>query len=142
MSKRGRAEKRTDDRIAPTPETLAHWIANPDPMLQVLGYPAEPALEAAWKGIERAVALIAPEHHLQAADYASDRIRGRSEDWSPGAINLVHRYGVWAAGMRIQRMHIGAVIGVIACGDHPKWNKGMILQALRLYVRLNRRARA
>lgn len=131
MSKRNVV--RREERVEPTPETLAKRTF---PVWQF--YP--PELVNAAKEIERAIDLIAGHLKMRASDfYWMDKAKER-DDLTPGQTALLYRYRAWCTAMRQERAHIGYIIEILAM-DQPVRFEGLLRHALVLYDRVNYRQR-
>jgi hypothetical protein len=121
---------RREERILPTPETLAK-------LRQPVWQTWEPELVGAAKEIEAAIALIAGSLQMRAADLGYVIRRTGDAELTDPQKKLVKRYKAWAGAMQGQRSHVGYVVGILGC-DEPVAFAGLLMDALRLYVKVNR----
>ena len=120
---------RREERIEPTPETLAKLSP---PVWQSW----EPELVGAAKAIEAAISIIAGPLQMRAADLGYVIRRTGDPDLSPAQRVVVQRYRAWVAAMRDRGSHVGYVVGILGC-DEPVAFQGLLMDALRLYVKVN-----
>lgn len=132
-SKRGNRMNvvRREERIEATPETRAK-------LKQPIWQTWDPELVGAAKEIEYAVNIIAGSLCMRAAELGYVIKRTGDTDLTPGQRAKVYRYKAWVTEMRAQRSHVGYVVGILAC-DEPVAFPGLLMDALRLYVKVNRR---
>jgi hypothetical protein len=131
MRKRRMNVVRREERILPTPETLAK-------LRQPVWQTWEPELVAAAKEIEHAIALIAGSLQMRAADLGYVIRRTGDDDLTPAQRHLLFRYKAWVGAMQGRRSHVGYIVGILGC-DEPVAFPGLLIDALRLYVKVNSR---
>jgi hypothetical protein len=124
---------RKEERVLPTPET---WAKLAPPVWQSW----EPELVGAAKEIEAAIAIIAGPLQMRAADLGYVIRRTGDADLSPAQRKLLLRYKAWVSEMKARSSHVGYVVGVLGC-DEPVAFQGYLMDALRLYVKVNGRRR-
>ncbi|HVJ31648.1 MAG TPA: hypothetical protein VND94_00920 [Terriglobia bacterium] len=121
---------RREERVYPTPETLAKLA--PAPWLDL-----PPDLERAWKQIASAVMLVAGRQTMRAAEMVYIDKGTREADFSPAQTEMVWRYRRWVIAMRAEGLNVPYTIGVIALDEPDRW-KGLTLAALKVYAKINR----
>lgn len=120
---------RREERVDPTPETLAKL--NP-PIWQSW----EPELMAAAKEIEFALRIIAGGSMVRVGNNKPRADREFRSDLTWLERQAVARYDRWRRAMEGDRAHVGYVVGILGCDD-PVPFPGLLMSALRLYARVN-----
>lgn len=140
-----------DDKIGPTPETVAKLRPDPFLRMKMRNQLASGNSVMNWKmydagvDIERAFRLITSPVAVRCSNYERSLGVGSAEDWTVKQIELIRRYDAWAALMKVRRVPLGPVFDVVvdglSCSEvdakwrcYEGWAIDVLRKALRLYV--------